>query len=99
MGNIYNEINSEPIIGCNILISELGIGTASDLNGDFMILNVTPGKWTLTFQMIGYATKEISNVEVSIDLSTKLKTSMKVEAVIGEVVQVSADKILLKKRV
>ena len=97
IGNIYDENTSFSIIGCNVLITELGIGTASDLNGDFMILNVPPGNWTLKFQMIGYATKEISNVEVSIDLSTKLKISMKVEAVIGELVQVSADKILLKK--
>ncbi|MAJ43273.1 MAG: hypothetical protein CMF96_00825 [Candidatus Marinimicrobia bacterium] len=96
-GNIYDINTSEAIIGCNILITELGIGTASDINGDFMILNVPPGKWTLKFQMIGYAVKEISNVEVSIDLSTKIKTSMKIEAVVGEVIQVSADRILLKK--
>ena len=52
IGNIYDENTSESIVGCNVLISELGIGTASNLNGDFMIINVPPGKWTLKFQMI-----------------------------------------------
>ena len=97
VGKVYDEISLEPIIGCNISIIDLGIGTASDLNGDFIILNVPPGIWTLKFQMIGYASKEVSNVEVSTDFSTRLESSMKIEAVIGELVQVSADKILLKK--
>ena len=46
VGKVYDEISLEPIIGCNISIIDLGIGTASDLNGDFIILNVPPGIWT-----------------------------------------------------
>lgn len=97
IGHVYNEKLNESIIGCNVFILELGIGTATDVNGDFMILNVPPGDWTLNFQMIGYSVKEISGIGVSIDLTAKINVAMSIEAVQGEVISVTANQSLIKR--
>ena len=53
-GTILNEKTSEPLIGCNIIIENTYLGASSDLNGDYTILNIPPGKFDVRFEMIGY---------------------------------------------
>ena len=42
-GTIKDQSSSLPIIGANIIIINQGIGAATDLDGNFFILNVDPG--------------------------------------------------------
>ncbi|MBI3124420.1 MAG: TonB-dependent receptor [Ignavibacteriales bacterium] len=52
-GNIKNEKN-EKLFGTNILIRELGVGTTSDVNGNFSLRNIKPGEYTLEISYMGY---------------------------------------------
>lgn len=52
-GNIKNEKN-EKLFGTNILIRELGVGTTSDVNGNFSLRNIKPGEYTLEVSYMGY---------------------------------------------
>ena len=63
-GYICDMETKEPLIGTNIAVEGMGIGAATNENGDYRILNVPPGEYTLEFSYIGYELREIDHVLV-----------------------------------
>ena len=66
-GFVKDAETGEALIGCNIILTDTDLGTASDLNGEYFILNIPPGKCSVRFQMIGYGIVITVNVYVAID--------------------------------
>jgi len=62
----------EKLAGVNIVIEGTTMGTAANLKGEFFILNVPPGTYTVKFMMIGYTTAVHKDVQVVSDFTTKL---------------------------
>lgn len=90
-GKIIDENTKEPLIGVNILILELeNIGTASDLNGNF-ILTVPVGSYSAKISLIGYT----SNIRTDISIKTQSETYIDVQLSASSVelneVKVTAD--------
>jgi len=75
-GRIIDQETGSPLIGANVMVKGTSIGAASDLNGDFMILNIPPGVYNIQVSMIGYQSQTINNVNVSVDLTTKISFSL-----------------------
>lgn len=96
-GNVINQSNGEPLIGCNVWIEGTDQGAATDWEGNFYILNVSPGSYTLRASMIGYSAVRMTNIEVSIDLTTNADFSLPTEAIAGEEVIVVAERPLITK--
>ena len=67
------------------MIENTGLGTATDLKGDYVILNIPPGKYNVTIRMIGYEVKKYENIRISIDKTTRLFSTLDIEAVKGHV--------------
>ncbi|MDZ7300955.1 MAG: TonB-dependent receptor [candidate division KSB1 bacterium] len=89
-GRIIDAENSEVIAGVNVMIEGMTIGAVSDVNGNFVILNVPPGTYTLKASMIGYAPATVKNVVVKMDQTTTIDFKLKAEALtMGEVVVVA----------
>lgn len=64
-GTVYDD-NGEPLIGVTVTVKGTNQGTATDLDGNFMLKNVT-GK-TLVFSYVGYRTTEVpagENIKVT----------------------------------
>ncbi|MGQ9816929.1 MAG: TonB-dependent receptor [bacterium] len=80
-GIVRDEETNEPIPFANVIILNTEMGSATDENGNFFILNVLPGKYTLEVSYIGFQTKRIENVEVEVDRATRLNISLKPSAV------------------
>ena len=53
-GQITDAGTREALIGANIMIKGSSIGTASDLDGNYFILNIPPGIYTVSISMMGY---------------------------------------------
>ena len=70
VGRVTDKSNGEPLITANVMIKDRQIGDATDFDGYFMLLNIPPGVYTLVVMYIGYQTVEITEVAVSIDLTT-----------------------------
>lgn len=51
--------NNHPLPGATLIISTLNKGAASDVNGHFMIGNLTEGSYSLEARYIGYSTKVV----------------------------------------
>ena len=75
-GRVVDENTGEPLIGANVLIKDTPYGASTDLDGYYVILNIAPGSYTIQAMYIGYNTQEITEVNVSIDLTTKIDINL-----------------------
>ncbi len=75
-GGVTDEETGDPLIGVNVIIEGTAMGAATDMNGDFMILNIPPGIFSVRATMIGYLAQTIRNVSVRVDLTTNVSFSL-----------------------
>ncbi len=96
-GVVTDAENSQPLPGTNIVIEGTTMGAVSGINGYYVILNVPPGTYTLRASMIGYMAVTVAQVRVNIDLTTTIDFALKPEALLGEEVQVVAERPVVQK--
>jgi outer membrane receptor for ferrienterochelin and colicin len=96
-GKIVDSKSKEPIIGASVLIDGTVMGAASDLDGNFNILNVPPGTYTLKVSAVGYGNSTRKNVKVSIDLTTREEFQLVESTVQTEEVVIVAEKPMVTK--
>lgn len=97
-GKVVDSETGEPIIGANIVIVGTTYGAATDLEGEYIILNVRPGTYSVAASYIGYAKTVVENVKVSTDLTTNLDFELTETSVeLGEDIIVSAQAPLVVK--
>ncbi len=98
VGKVTDAETGEPLPGANILIVGTTIGAASDVNGNFVILRVPPGKYDVRAMFIGYQSMVKSGVEVMTDLTTRVDFALKVKTLdIGQEVVVVAQRPIIRK--
>jgi outer membrane receptor protein involved in Fe transport len=95
-GRVIDAATGEALGGANIILSELSIGAASDIDGNYVILNVPPGLYTLRYSYIGYSTVSMEKVQVQINRSTRMDVKMQVQAYAGEEVLVTAERPIVE---
>lgn len=76
IGIVMDEKNKEPLPGVNVQLEGTTMGAATGIDGDYLIMNVPPGIYTIRATMIGYTEKRVSNVRVSIDLTTTINVDL-----------------------
>lgn len=96
-GVISDANTDEPLTGANVILKGTYIGTAVGLDGTFYIINVPPGTYTVSVQMIGYETVEVENLRVSVNRTAYINVKSKPSIMEGEVIVVQADKMSSKK--
>ena len=90
-GKVVDE-NNQPLIGCNIIVKGTSLGAATNIKGEYFILNIPPGKYDLTASMIGYGTVTVEGTLVMVDLTAKTNFFLKPETIEGDVITVTAEK-------
>jgi len=86
-----------PLPGVNVIIEGTTRGTPTDTKGDFFILNISPGTYTLVFSIIGYETVRVTDVRVQVDRTTTVDMKLKdANLSLGEVV-VSAEASMITR--
>ena len=53
--------------GANIIVNGTKLSTVTDAGGNFIILNIPPGVYEVSAELVGYAVKTLSNVQVTMD--------------------------------
>ncbi|MFZ2323412.1 MAG: TonB-dependent receptor [Ignavibacteriaceae bacterium] len=72
MGKVSDVSTDEGIPFANVLIEGTTIGAASDVEGNFVILNIPPGVYKVTASYIGYQKVTITDVSVNVGFTTTL---------------------------
>lgn len=91
-GTITDAQTGETLIGVNVLIEGTSQGAVTNENGYFVILNVSPGTYTVRASYIGYASQVLEDVVVNIDQTTTLDIQMREQVIEGEEVVVTAER-------
>ena len=89
-GRVIDKQTKEGIPGVNVIVPELGIGAATDLDGYYFILNVPVGEYSVQAQIISYQTQTKSGVSVSADINTTVNFDLSLGAVEYDTVIVEA---------
>ncbi|HEY9165515.1 MAG TPA: TonB-dependent receptor [Candidatus Kryptonia bacterium] len=96
-GRVVDAKTKEPLIGVNVLIVGTSMGGATDVDGNYFILNVPPGAYEVKASTVGYGAVVEENVRVSADQTTKLNFELSEQAVQVQTVVVTASKPIVQK--
>lgn len=87
--------NGQPLVGAAVLIVGTPYGAMTDANGEYFIINLEPGEYTLRAQMVGMSMKEAQGVEVLVDMTTRMDFTLDPEAVGNTVFVVTGDRAMI----
>ena len=91
-GIILDKTTRQPLIGANVVITDLPMGAASDMSGRFQIYDVPVGQRTLKVTMIGYETAIDANILVGTNRVTQVDFDLAATVLqSGETIEVTAD--------
>ena len=96
-GIVFDEATGQPLPGANVFIEGTTFGAAADMQGEFYMINIPPGSFTIVAQMMGYSQTRVEEVRVATNRTITLEFKLKTTVIEGEVVTVKADKVALKK--
>ncbi|MFM8740042.1 MAG: carboxypeptidase-like regulatory domain-containing protein, partial [Cytophagales bacterium] len=63
-GTLVDVKTKEPIIGANVVIQGTAVGSATDVEGNYLINSVKPGTYSLVISYITYKTQTVADVIV-----------------------------------
>ncbi|MCB0749509.1 MAG: carboxypeptidase-like regulatory domain-containing protein, partial [Ignavibacteriae bacterium] len=87
---ILDTTNQEPLFGANIILVGTSFGASSDINGDFRVINIPVGKYTLKASYISYNNTEIS-IEVTENKTVNVSIELESQVIeLGQEVTISA---------
>ena len=75
-GIVKDKATGDPLPGVNVVLKGTFLGASTDVDGFFVILNVPPGTYSVSFSYIGYQPVEIQNVRVVNDLTKRLEVEL-----------------------
>ncbi|PKK82945.1 MAG: hypothetical protein CVT49_11170 [candidate division Zixibacteria bacterium HGW-Zixibacteria-1] len=97
-GIVEDERTGEPIPGATIRITGYDVATQTDLDGEYFIINLPAGTYSVMVSIIGFQTIEKENVRVLMDLTTPVDfTLQQVEVPLKRLVRVYAERPPIQK--
>ena len=98
-GRVTAKDTGEPLIGANVMIVGTAQGAATDLDGNYYILQISPDTYTVRLSMMGYQSLLINEVRLKVDLTTTVNGALS-ESVVGmEEVVVQAERAMIQSDV
>ncbi|OIO64666.1 MAG: hypothetical protein AUJ47_03530 [Candidatus Marinimicrobia bacterium CG1_02_48_14] len=98
MGRVIDDASGEALVGVNVVIEGENLGAASGENGEYFIINVPVGIYSLQAQYMGYKMVKVNEVRVNADLTTVVDILMTSTVLdLGESVVVEAKRPMVQK--
>ncbi len=96
-GKVVDKETGEPLPGVNITIQGTTMGAATNTNGEYFIINVPVGTYTLVASMIGYKRVEKTNVRSVQDMTTVVNFQLESTVMeLGETVTITAERPMVR---
>ncbi|MDD8016973.1 MAG: TonB-dependent receptor, partial [Bacteroidota bacterium] len=96
-GKVVDRESGEPLVGAAVVVVGTSFGTTTDVNGEFSILKLEVGTYTLKSSYIGYQAITITNIRVNADLTSEANFKLPPEGVQVGTVLVVAERPLVNK--
>ena len=95
-GKIYGRVtdrdNGDPLPGVNVVVVGTSQGSATDLEGEYYILNLRPGTYSVSVSMIGYQTTISRDVRILSDHTVTLNFELSTKVLEASEIVVTADR-------
>ncbi len=88
-GNLTDAQNGEPLMFANVALKGTTIGTVTDEEGHYELLNIRPGSYTLVFSYLSYKDIE-QEIQITAGETLEKDGALQVESIMGEEVVVTA---------
>jgi hypothetical protein len=96
-GQVVEAETGDPLPGVNVVLPELsGRGTSTNQDGQFRLINVPPGTYTVQATFVGYETATVEGVQVNQDLTAEITIEMQENVAELEGVTVQAEQEVVK---
>ena len=96
-GVVIDEETGEALPGANITLEGTTLGASTNLKGEYIVLAVSPGLYTVRASYIGYRTIVISHVRVNANITTTQDFQLVTTAIVGEEIEVIAQRPLIQR--
>ena len=85
-GKILDADTNEPLPGANVMLMNTSQGAATDMNGNYFILNILPGTYDVQISFVGYGSKIIKDVRIvagiTYELNQKLSAGLSMDEIV-----------------
>ena len=75
------DTSGEPLIGATVMVVGTSYGAMTDANGEYFIINLQPGTFSISASMVGMSTKTAEGVAVVVDQTTPMNFSLDIATV------------------
>jgi outer membrane receptor protein involved in Fe transport len=96
-GKVVDKATGEPLIGATVQIEGTVMGASTNVNGQYVILNVPAGVYSIKVSQVGYTSTTIKNVRVFSDQTTTLDVKLSEQAIQVEAIEITADRPIVQK--
>ncbi|MDI6839761.1 MAG: TonB-dependent receptor [bacterium] len=98
-GTVTDKSTGGALPFANIVIAGTTLGAAADLNGEYIIVNVPVGTYSVVATMMGYDSMRVENVVVSIDMTTTVNFKLAPTVIRAKEVVVTAKRPIIERDV
>jgi outer membrane receptor protein involved in Fe transport len=104
-GKVTDQSTGESLAAVNVVLFEIGgdptsMGNFTNAEGEYVIVNVPPGRYNLRATMMGYKTTEVEALLVTVGVSTNQNFALETTVLdVGEVVTVTAERDIIQRDV
>ncbi len=96
-GKVSDKETGEVLIGATVTIEGTTLGASSDINGEYVLLRVSAGNYSVKAAYVGYAPVTVSNVLVNAAQTTTLDFQLPPSTVQVEPVLIVAERPLVQR--
>ena len=98
-GRVTDAATGEPLPGVNVVIEGTTRGSTTDIDGQYVMIGVRPGTYTLVASFVGFATERREGISANLDLTTTVEFTLREEVFEGEEIVVTAEATAVRKDV
>ena len=89
-GKILDSLTGEPLIGANIVLNGTSLGAATNIDGEYKIMNVPEGIYNIKVSYVGFKPQTMANIFVQPDSTRQLDFRIIPQAIAGQEIIVTA---------
>jgi hypothetical protein len=98
-GRVTDKSTGEPLMGVNVMVEGTALGSVTDAEGGYSVLQVPPGTFNITLSLLGYAKTNVTGIRVFIDQTAAVDAALSAETIVGQAVSIVAERKAVKKDV
>jgi hypothetical protein len=99
-GVVVDKSTGEPLPGVNVILEGTSLGSATDIDGYFVVLNVPVGRYDVRANYIGYKDVVVEGIRVSANITSELNFDLEPTTLeLEEAIVITAERPLVEKNV